>query len=104
MEHFAPRFTRRDFFTALSAGVFATPVLQLFSEEALRWVEDGGFAQELVRTPALTEGPFYPVSFPPDMDNDLVRVQGRAAEAMGQVTHVAGRVLNRRGEPVRAEV
>jgi protocatechuate 3,4-dioxygenase beta subunit len=35
------------------------------------------------------------------MDNDLVRVQGRAAEAMGQVTHVAGRVLNRRGEPVR---
>jgi protocatechuate 3,4-dioxygenase beta subunit len=55
----------------------------------------------LVITPGQTEGPFYPVSFPTDMDNDLVRVQGRAAEALGQVTHVTGRVLNRRGEPVR---
>jgi protocatechuate 3,4-dioxygenase beta subunit len=55
----------------------------------------------LAITPGQTEGPFYPVSFPADMDSDLVRVQGRAAQAMGQVTHVAGRVLNRRGEPVK---
>jgi protocatechuate 3,4-dioxygenase beta subunit len=52
-------------------------------------------------TPGQTEGPFYPVSFPADMDNDLVRVQGRAAEALGQVTHIVGRVLDRRGAPVR---
>ncbi|HEY7690336.1 MAG TPA: protocatechuate 3,4-dioxygenase [Dongiaceae bacterium] len=52
-------------------------------------------------TPGQTEGPFYPVAFPADMDNDLVRVQGRAAQALGQVTHVVGRVLNARGEPVR---
>jgi protocatechuate 3,4-dioxygenase beta subunit len=38
------------------------------------------------------------------MDNDLVRVQGRAAQALGQVAHVGGRVLNRRGEPVRGAV
>jgi protocatechuate 3,4-dioxygenase beta subunit len=31
-------------------------------------------AAELVATPGQTEGPFYPVEFPPDMDNDLVRV------------------------------
>jgi protocatechuate 3,4-dioxygenase, beta subunit len=55
----------------------------------------------LVITPGQTEGPFYPVSFPADMDGDLVRVQGREAQAMGQVAHVVGRVLNRRGEPVR---
>jgi protocatechuate 3,4-dioxygenase, beta subunit len=55
----------------------------------------------LVVTPGQTEGPFYPVTFPADMDNDLVRVQGRAAQALGQVTHVVGRVLNARGEPVR---
>jgi protocatechuate 3,4-dioxygenase beta subunit len=55
----------------------------------------------LVVTPGQTEGPFYPVSFPADMDSDLVRVRGRQAQAMGQVTHVSGRVLNRRGEPVR---
>jgi protocatechuate 3,4-dioxygenase beta subunit len=54
-----------------------------------------------VVTPGQTEGPFYPVSFPADMDNDLVRVQGRAAQALGQVTHIVGRVLDRRGEPVR---
>jgi protocatechuate 3,4-dioxygenase beta subunit len=55
----------------------------------------------LVVTRGQTEGPFYPVTFPTDMDNDLVRVQGRAAQALGQVTHVVGRVLNARSEPVR---
>jgi protocatechuate 3,4-dioxygenase beta subunit len=55
----------------------------------------------LVVTPGQTEGPFYPVTFPADTDNDLVRVKGRQAQAMGQIVHVAGRVLNRRGEPVR---
>src|SRR5262245_37956584 len=55
----------------------------------------------LVVTPGQTEGPFYPVSFPADMDNDLVRVRGRQAQAMGQVAHIGGRVLNKQGEPVR---
>lgn len=56
-------------------------------------------AAELVATPGQTEGPFYPVAFPPDMDNDLVRVTGQAAQALGQVIHVSGRVLDLRGEP-----
>ena len=54
-------------------------------------------AAELVPTPGQTEGPFYPVEFPPDMDNDLVRVTGQAAQALGQVVHVSGRVLDTRG-------
>jgi len=58
-------------------------------------------SSHLIVTPGQTEGPFYPVSFPPDMDSDLVRVQGQKAQAMGQVTHLAGRVLDKRGEPVR---
>ena len=56
-------------------------------------------AAERVLTPGQTEGPFYPVEFPPDMDNDLVRVTGRAAQALGQVIHVSGRVLDVRGQP-----
>jgi protocatechuate 3,4-dioxygenase, beta subunit len=56
-------------------------------------------AAELVPTPGQTEGPFYPVEFPPDMDNDLVRVTGQAAQALGQVIHVSGRVLDTRGQP-----
>jgi protocatechuate 3,4-dioxygenase beta subunit len=58
-------------------------------------------AMHRVVTPGQTEGPFYPLSYPADMDNDLVRVQGRAADALGQVTHIAGRVLDKRGAPVR---
>jgi protocatechuate 3,4-dioxygenase, beta subunit len=56
-------------------------------------------AMELVLTPGQTEGPFYPVEFPPDMDNDLVRVAGHAAQALGQVIHMWGRVLDARGQP-----
>jgi protocatechuate 3,4-dioxygenase beta subunit len=56
-------------------------------------------AAVLVPTPGQTEGPFYPVEFPPDMDNDLVRVAGQAAQALGQVIHVTGHVMDTRGQP-----
>lgn len=56
-------------------------------------------AAELVPTPGQTEGPFYPVEFLPDMDNDLVRVADQAAQALGQVVHLSGRVLDTRGQP-----
>jgi protocatechuate 3,4-dioxygenase beta subunit len=55
----------------------------------------------LIATPGQTEGPFYPVSFPSDMDADLVLVTGQAAQAMGQIINVSGRVMDRRGEIVR---
>ena len=61
-------------------------------------------AAELVPTPGQTEGPFYPVEFPPDMDNDLVRVTGQATQALGQVVHLSGRVMNTRGEPKAGSV
>jgi protocatechuate 3,4-dioxygenase beta subunit len=51
-------------------------------------------------TPRQTRGPFYPESLPLDHDNDLVRVTGRAAQAMGEVTHLSGRVLDPDGKPV----
>jgi protocatechuate 3,4-dioxygenase beta subunit len=54
-----------------------------------------------VITPGQTEGPFYPTYLPADSDADLVRVEGQKAQALGQVTHISGRVLNRRGEAVR---
>ncbi len=62
------------------------------------------FAARLVPTPAQTEGPFYPVAFPADADNDLVRVQGQAAQALGKVAHITGRVLDRLGRPVQGAV
>jgi protocatechuate 3,4-dioxygenase beta subunit len=57
-------------------------------------------AAALTVTPGQTEGPFYPRSLPADMDADLVRVQGQAAQAVGQVTHLSGRVLDKRGAVV----
>jgi len=51
-------------------------------------------------TPRQTRGPFYPESIPLDHDNDLVRVKGRAAQAMGEITHLSGRVLDTDGKPV----
>ncbi len=58
------------------------------------------FAATLATTPQQTEGPFYPVSFPTDMDNDLVQVSGQAAQAMGTVLHLQGRVLDSSGTTV----
>src|SRR4051794_11995817 len=36
----------------------------------------GAFAEQLARTPRLTEGPFYPRRLPLDTDNDLIIVNG----------------------------
>jgi protocatechuate 3,4-dioxygenase beta subunit len=58
------------------------------------------FAAGLVATPQQTEGPFYPTAFPADMDTDLVQVRGQAAQAMGTVLHLQGRVLDLDGKPV----
>ncbi|CAN5701580.1 protocatechuate 3,4-dioxygenase [soil metagenome] len=58
------------------------------------------FAAGLIATPAQTEGPFYPTAFPDDLDNDLVQVRGQAAQALGTVLHLEGRVLDLNGRPV----
>ena len=65
-----------------------------------------GLAQttSLLPTPRQTTGPFYPVDWSGDADADLVRVSGEAARAQGVVTHLRGRVLDARGEPVSGAV
>jgi len=50
-------------------------------------------------TPRMTEGPFYPRTFPKDSDADLTRVEGRSAAAEGKLLDVSGRVLDRAGKP-----
>ena len=61
------------------------------------------FAQDATRlfTPPLTLGPFYPQVKPLDQDADLTLIKGRTTRAEGQVIHVAGRVLNLKGEAVK---
>ncbi|MEP7085560.1 MAG: protocatechuate 3,4-dioxygenase [Betaproteobacteria bacterium] len=59
-------------------------------------------ASETMPTPDQILGPFYPVRKASDGGNDLTRVKGKAGSAQGEVIYVMGRVLNMRGEPVRA--
>lgn len=54
----------------------------------------------LISTPRQTVGPFYPRQLPLDHDNDLVRVNGRADAAVGEFTHLSGRVLDVSGRPL----
>lgn len=58
----------------------------------------------LLRTPAMTEGPFYPVELPLDQDNDLTRVAGKTGVASGDALDFAGRVLDASGAPVAGAV
>jgi protocatechuate 3,4-dioxygenase beta subunit len=51
-------------------------------------------------TPPQTAGPFYPLSFPPDTDNDLVQITGRAGTAKGTIVHITGRVLDESGRAI----
>ncbi len=61
----------------------------------------GAFAEELLRTPPQTEGPFYPDKLPLDTDNDLLIVNDAITPAVGEITWLNGRILDPRGEPVR---
>jgi protocatechuate 3,4-dioxygenase beta subunit len=88
--------SRRRLLTQIGAGAAALTIARLF--------EPGVFADELEkrrRTPAMTEGPFYPDHLPLDTDNDLLIVNDSLTPAVGDVTHLTGRVLDGRGNPVR---
>lgn len=61
----------------------------------------GAFAEELVRTPAQTEGPFYPDKLPLDTDNDLLVINDSITPGVGEVTWVNGRILDSHGDPIR---
>jgi protocatechuate 3,4-dioxygenase, beta subunit len=80
--------SRRTFLRQLTIGAALTAI-------------PGVFAEELVRTPRQTEGPFYPDKLPLDTDNDLLIINDGIRPAVGEVTWVSGRVLDARGEPIR---
>src|SRR5690242_17863685 len=61
----------------------------------------GVFAEELLRTPAQTEGPFYPDKLPLDTDNDLIVINERLTPAVGEITYLSGKILDFRGNAVK---
>jgi protocatechuate 3,4-dioxygenase beta subunit len=88
MIHIHSRRSRRAFLGALTMGTAA-------------FTTRGLFAEELLRTPRQTEGPFYPDKFPLDTDNDLLIINDATTPAVGEVTYLGGRILDARGNPLR---
>jgi protocatechuate 3,4-dioxygenase, beta subunit len=64
----------------------------------------GAFAEELSRTPSLTEGPFYPDKLPLDTDNDLIIINDSITPAVGEITHLSGKILDAKGSPIQNAV
>ena len=83
---------RRQFLKSLGASAG----MALFDTRGL-------FAQALTVKPtaSTTEGPFYPDKMPLDTDNDLLTINDAITPAVGQVTHLTGRVLTATGQPIR---
>ncbi len=97
------RFTRRDLLRGGLAGLglMATGRASVLLAGGFDPAAPGAFAEELASTPAQTEGPFYPDRLPLDTDNDLLIVNEAITPAVGEVTHLTGRVLDSRGDPLR---
>jgi protocatechuate 3,4-dioxygenase beta subunit len=82
------RPSRRGFLGALALGSAA-------------FTARGAFAEELEQTPRVQEGPFYPTKLPLDTDNDLLVINDAITPAVGEVTHLSGKILDAKGDPIR---
>jgi protocatechuate 3,4-dioxygenase beta subunit len=82
--------TRRAFLGTITLGAAAFTVPGLFADELA-----------LVRTPRQTEGPFYPDRLPLDTDNDLIIINSSITPAVGEITHLSGRIRGANGSPIR---
>lgn len=81
--------SRRHFFSQLSLG-------------AALFTTRGAFAEQLARKTAFVEeGPFYPPKLPLDTDNDLIIVNDSITPAVGEITHLGGKLLDAKGDPIR---
>ena len=61
----------------------------------------GAFAATLTETATTGDGPFYPDKMPLDTDNDLLIINDNVTPAIGEITHLTGRLLGPNGSPVR---
>ncbi|HLN29344.1 MAG TPA: protocatechuate 3,4-dioxygenase [Gemmataceae bacterium] len=90
MDHSILHTSRRVFLGALTLGAAAFTTPGVFAEQLA-----------LAGTPPMTEGPFYPDKLPLDTDNDLIIINNSITPAVGDITHLTGRVLDASGSPMR---
>jgi protocatechuate 3,4-dioxygenase beta subunit len=75
--------------------------LRLLALGSLFAGRSGAYAEELVRTPRMTEGPFFPDRLPLDTDNDLLVITDAVEPADGEITWLSGHILDATGAPIR---
>ena len=87
----------------LRSGVAGLGLVAFAGDRWLRGEEEkpGEFAEKLMLTPSQMEGPFYPDHLPLDTDNDLLIINDSLSSAVGEVTHLSGRILDAKGNPIR---
>lgn len=85
---FVPNYTRRQAIGRMVMGATALAT-------------SGAFAELLTATPTQTAGPFYPNHLPLDTDNDLIILNDSLTAAVGEITHLSGRILDVQGQPLR---
>ena len=79
-------------------------VIKAFGLGAAVLTVPGAFAETLRRTATTGDGPFYPDRLPLDTDNDLVIINDHLTPAVGEITHLTGRLFAENGAPVRNAV
>jgi len=78
--------------------------LKLMGLGGLFFTARGAFAQALTLTPEQTIGPYYPDHLPLDQDNDLLLINDAITPAVGEISWITGKVLDKNGQPVRSAV
>jgi len=83
-----PFVSRRNFIQGVTfaAAAYAVP---------------GVYAEALTPTAKQVEGPFYPDKLPLDTDNDLLIINDSITPAVGEITHLTGKVTDLKGRPLR---
>ena len=84
---------RREIIQGFAIGSGALLMPALFHRPGL-------YADELQLTPKMTEGPFFPDRLPLDTDNDLLIINDAITPAVGEITHLSGKILGKSGVPL----
>ncbi len=90
------KIERRQLFK-ISLGALASAPLLTSTGQAVAKVCAG-------KTPAQTEGPFYPVNTQTERDWDLTLLKGRTTSAIGEKVYIVGQIVDQNCAPVQGAI
>ena len=90
MKHYFCQSRRNFLHSSLALGTLITA----------DWLSPANCYSKCVLTPRETSGPFYPLSYPLDQDNDLTYLKEKSQKARGEIIYVKGLVQDEHCKPV----